>query len=104
MRPLAYPSMKKVISSRLSSAPSRLRWMTSTARKRRLLLLQALDLGPEVAALLDRHHRRRRRSGGHRDVGQHLVHEGARVVLLRLAPGGDLPVAVVVAVEAGPAG
>ena len=37
---------------RVRSPPSRFFWMMSTARSAALLLLQALDLGPEVAALL----------------------------------------------------
>src|SRR5207245_184872 len=70
---------------------------------RGLLLLEALDLGPQVAALLDGHDGRPRRVGRGRHAGQDLVHQALVVVLLRLAAGGHLAVAVVVRVVAGPA-
>src|SRR5438477_3711628 len=104
MSPRVYPSTKNAISSRLSSRPSRLPWMRSTARTAELLLLEALDLGPEVAALLHRHRGRARGIGRRGHAGQDLVHEALVVVLLRLAPRGDLGMAIVVRVVAGPAG
>src|SRR6266545_3038899 len=97
--------MKKAISSRVSSWPSRFLWMTSTARMAAgLFLLEALDLGPEVAALLDGHRGRARGIRRGRHAGQDLVHQALVVVLLLRAAGRDLAVPVVVGVEAGPAG
>src|SRR4029079_16917628 len=97
--------MNAAISSEVSSWPSRFFWMTSTARMTAsLLLLEPLDLGPEIAALLDGHRGRARgiRGGGH--AGQDLVHEALVVVLLLGAASRDLPVTVVVRVVAGAAG
>src|SRR5258706_15253811 len=80
--------MKKAISSRVSSWPSRFFWMTSTARMAAgLLLLEALDLGPEVAALLDGHRGRARGIRRGRHAGQDLVHQALVVVLLLRAAG-----------------
>src|SRR4029079_1604296 len=97
--------MNAAISSEVSSWPSRFFWMTSTARiPASLLLLEPLDLGPEIAALLDGHRGRARgiRRGGH--AGEDLVHQALVVVLLLGAAGRDLAVAVIVRVVAGPAG
>ena len=69
-----------------------------------LLLLEALDLGPEVAALLDGHRGRARGIRRGRHAGEDLVHQALVVVLLLRAAGRDLAVTVVVRVVAGPAG
>src|SRR5260221_5557042 len=97
--------MKKAISSRVSSWPSRFLWMTSTARMAAgLLLLEALDLGPEVAALLDGHRGRARGIRRGRHAGQDLVHQALVVVLLLRAAGRGLGVAGVVRVVEGAPG
>src|SRR5260221_8147147 len=97
--------MKKAISSRVSSWPSRFLWMTSTARMAAgLLLLEALDLGPEVAALLDGHRGRARGIRRGRHAGQDLVHQALVVVLLLRAAGRGPAVPGVVRVGAGSAG
>src|SRR5260221_7519855 len=97
--------MKKAISSRVSSWPSRFLWMTSTARMAAgLLLLEALDLGPEVAALLDGHRGRARGIRRGRHAGQDLVHQALVVVLLLRAAGRGPGLPVAGGVVAGPAG
>src|SRR2546425_8938024 len=80
--------MKNAISSGVSSWPSRFLWMRSTARMEAgLFLLEALDLGPEVAALLDGHRGRARGIRRGRHAGQDLVHQALVVVLLLRAAG-----------------
>jgi hypothetical protein len=85
--------MKAAISSRVSSWPSRFFWMTSTARMvRAYFFLRPLDLGPEVAALLDGHRGRARGIRRGRHAGEDLVHQALVVVLLLRAAGRDLAV------------
>src|SRR5688572_27163927 len=105
--------MNASISSRLSAPPSRLTWIISTKRMGTLsgqcaalvlLLLDPLELRPEIALLAQSGRRRRRglrrRRRGH--ARQHLVDEALGLeVLLRLSPCGNLSVPVVVRVEAG---
>src|SRR5262249_21742552 len=99
--------MKKPISSGASSTPSRFFWMMSTARTdESLLLLEALDLGPEVPLLAGGGHVRRRRGRGSGRLGharEDLLDQRLLVVLLALALGRDLSVPVVVGVVAGAA-
>src|SRR5262249_61942204 len=99
--------MKKPISSGASSTPSRCFWMMSTARTDdSLLLLQALDLGPEVRLLAGGGHVRRRRRRGWGRLGharEDLLDQRLLVFLLALALGRDLSVPVVVRVVAGAA-
>ena len=88
-----------------SSAPSRLRWMTSTARRAAYFFFRRSTsaqrsrrfgrMGPRAAGGA---------WGSVRHRGQDLVHQALGVVLLRLSSRGHLGVAVVVRVVAGAAG